>query len=264
MLLDDYYNIIQNSRPKLKFCEHFDDTSPAWNFSRHNHPYIELMYFFEGKGNLEVSGTRMSVSLFDTVVYPAHWEHQEEVVSEKKREIICLWIDLPELELKESIQLKDRDNTLSQIFRLIYLEAKREEPEPLLLEYEMKLLLTLILRNNSENKDHKDELANALQYIHTHFTRKISLEQLADLEHISKSYLSRRFKKHTGMTVITYINHLRIQTAKQLLISTSLSVKEIAYQAGFESAKYFIRTFKALAGESPSSFRNRYKETAKN
>ncbi|HHT64854.1 MAG: helix-turn-helix domain-containing protein [Caldicoprobacterales bacterium] len=262
MFLDDYYKIIQNSRPKLKFCERFDDTSPAWNFSRHNHPYIELMYFFEGKGNLEVSGTRMSISLFDTVVYPAHWAHQEEMISEKRREIICLWVDLPELELKESIQLKDRDNTLSQLFRLIYLEAKREEPEPLLLEYEMKLLLTLILRNNSEGRDHKEELANALQYIHTHFTQKITLEQLADLEHISKSYLSRRFKKLTGMTVITYINHLRIQTAKRLLINSSQSVKEIAYQVGFESTKYFFRTFKSLTGESPSSFRNRHKAAA--
>lgn len=261
MLLDDYYKIIQNSHPKLKFCERFDDTSPAWNFSRHNHPYIELMYFFEGKGNLEVSGTQMSISLFDTVVYPARWEHQEDMISEKKREIICLWVDLPELQLKESIQLQDRDNIFSQIFRIIYLEAKREVPEPLLLEYKMKLLLTLILRNNSEDRGDKDVLANALQYIHTHFAQKITLEQLADLEHISKSYLSRRFKKHTGMTVITYINQLRIQTAKQLLINSTESVKEIAYQVGFESTKYFFSTFKALVGESPSSFRSRYKAT---
>lgn len=262
MKLEDYYKIIQESHPQLKFCERFDDTSPIWNFTRHSHPYIELMYFIEGKGNLEVSGTQMTISLFDTVVYPANWEHQEDLISEKKREVICLWVDLPGLELEEPIKLQDRDNNLSQIFRSIHSEAKREKPEPLLLEYGIKLLLTIILRNNSEAMEHRDVLSNALQYIHARFSEKITLDQLADMEHISKSYLSRLFKRHTGMTVITYINHLRIQTAKRLLISSSESVNEIAYQVGFESIKYFFRTFKALTGESPASFRRRYKSTA--
>jgi len=259
--LDDYYKIIQDSCPKLKFCECFDDTSPTWNFARHSHPYIELMYFIEGKGNLEVSGTQMSISLFDTVVYPAQWEHQEDMICEKKREVICLWVDLPELELEKPIQLHDQDNTVGQIFKIIYREGKREAPEPLLLEYEIKLLLTIILRNNNEAVNRRDVLANALQYIHAHFTKKITLDQLAALEHISKSYLSRCFKQHTGKTVIAYVNQLRIQTAKRLLISSSESANEIAYQVGFESIKYFFRTFKALEGESPASFRRRYKAT---
>lgn len=263
MKLDDYYKIIHESHPQLKFCERFDDTSPIWNFARHSHPYIELMYFIEGKGNLEVSGTQMTISLFDTVVYPANWEHQEDIISEKKREIICLWVDLPGLELEEPIKLHDQENTLSQIFRFIHYEAKREDPEPLLLEYGIKLLLTIILRNNSEAMEHMDVLTKALQYIHARFNEKITLDQLAAMEHISKSYLSRLFKRHTGMTVISYVNNLRIQMAKRLLTSTSESVNEIAYQVGFESTKYFFRIFKTLVGESPASFRRNYKATAK-
>jgi len=259
MELSKYYNIIRDGRPKLKFCEWFDDRSDLWNFSRHSHPYIELMYFCEGKGRLEVSGTQMSISLFDSVVFPARWEHQEEPASERRREIICLWIDLPELELDMPMHMHDKDNMLNHLFKMIYAEAKRENPEPLLLEHMIKLLLTMLLRNQSEIKAREGALAYVLQYIHSHFAEHITLEELAALEHISKSYLSRQFKQQTGMTVVAYINQLRIETAKRLLIGSEMSVNEIAYQVGFESPKYFYRTFKKLTDESPASFRRQYK-----
>ena len=45
------FDIIHNSRPVLRFCEQFDDTNPLWNHSRHSHPYIELLFFLDGKAN---------------------------------------------------------------------------------------------------------------------------------------------------------------------------------------------------------------------
>lgn len=259
MELEKYYKIIHDSQAKLRFCERFDETSCFWNFSRHSHSYLELMYFMEGKGDLEVSGTQMSISLFDTVVYPAGWPHQEAASSEKLREIICLWVDLPGLELEAPIQLHDYDNSISTLFQAIYREAKRETPEPYLLEYTIKLLLTAILRNHSEALSQDGVPAYVLQYLHTHYTERITLDQLAGLEHISKSYLSRQFKRQTGMTVITYVNRLRIEAAKRLLISSDLSVNEVAYQVGFEAPKYFYRIFHKLTDLSPAAFREQYR-----
>lgn len=260
MELKKSYQIIYNSRPKLRFCEQFDETSGLWNFTRHSHPYIELMYFLEGKGTLEVSGTRMSVSLFDTVVYPARWEHQEAASAERLREIICLWIELPELGLEEPIQLHDEENRMFTLFRAIHREAKRERPEPLLLEYFLKILLTEILRSDKQAISGEGFVNHVLQYLHTNYTQRITLGQLSEMEYVSKSYLSRQFKKRTGMTVIGYINALRIEMAKGLLISSDTNVNEIAYQVGFESPKYFYRTFRALVGESPAAFRRRYRK----
>lgn len=254
----DDYQIIRESRPQLKFCERFDDASPIWNFARHSHPYLELMYFAEGRGDLEVSGHKMSVTLYDAVVYPANWPHQEAATTEGRREIICLWVYLPELQLSESIQLHDRNGDLSTLFHTIYREYKRERPEPLILEYLMKLLLTTILRSQRESQGNEGILTCVLQYIHTHYAESITLDQLAAIEHISKSYLSRRFKQQTGRTVISYINHLRIETAKRLLTTTQANVNEIAYQVGFESPKYFHRIFRADTGDTPAGFRKRY------
>ncbi len=259
MKLEEYYKIIHDSQPKLRFCEQFDETSEIWNFSRHSHPYIELMYFLNGKGDLEVSGTQMSISLFDTVVYPARWEHQEAATAEQQREIICLWVDLPELVLEAPIQTRDSEDTIGALFRAVHQEAKRTNPEPYILEYAVKLLLTTILRSQCEDRSRGGFLTYVLQYIHAHYTERITLDQLADLEHISKSYLSRQFKHQTGMTVITYVNRLRIEAAKGLLTATEYSVNEVAYQVGFESPKYFCRAFRSQTGESPAVFRKKYR-----
>lgn len=259
--LEEQYQRIREGRPELRFCERFDDASPIWNFARHSHPYIELMYFAEGRGDLEVSGRRLSIALYDAVVYPANWPHQE-AASAERREIVCLGISLPELELTAPIQLHDRSGDLSTLFSAIHRESKREQPSPLILEYLMKLLFTAILRSQSESRGRDGVLTCVLQYIHTHYAQPITLDQLASMEHISKSYLSRLFKQETGQTAVSYINGLRIETAKRLLTATRAGVDEIAYQVGFGSPKYFHRVFRALTGDTPAGFRKRYGQRA--
>jgi len=258
--LTEYYDIIQQSCPKLHFCERFHETDELWNHARHSHPYIELMYFMDGKGRLEVSGQQLSISLFDTIVYPAGWSHSEEDSPEKQREVICLWVELPELKLQEPIQLHDRNNQIGTLFRMIHEESKNPNAIPQLQEYGIKALLTILLRDRSESPLQEEFLTCVLQYIHNHFAEKITLDDLAALEHISISYLCRQFKRQTGMTVITYINNLRIDTAKRLLLSTNFSVNEIAYQVGFESPKYFYRAFKSVVGDSPAAFCREYRK----
>lgn len=251
------YEIIRDSHPVLKFCRRFDETSSCWDFSRHSHPYLELMFFLEGTASIDISGTQLSVSLYDTVVYPAHCLHLEDPSPDLKREIICLWVDLPELVLEETLQIQDRDNRLANLFLRIHEEYHSECPTPFLLEYELKALLSLALRFAEEGSACR-KLPRAMQYIHIHYTQRISLDTLADLEHISKSYLSRQFKAATGQTVIEYVNHLRIEMAKHLLVTTDGNIADIAYQVGYESPKYFYRTFRRLCAQSPAAFRQQH------
>lgn len=257
--LQDYYKIIEAAKPRLRFCEWFDEDSNMWNFTRHSHPYVELIYYIEGKGDVDISQTNVSFTLYDTVVYPAHQEHQDKKIPERRREIICLWIDIPELVFEEPIRIHERDGILKQAFERVYRENKRENPEPLLLEYGIKTLLMIILREQSESMMGPRLLDCVMEYIKNHYAEKITLDELAALEHISTSYLSRKFKERTGMSVIAYINQLRIDWSKQYLMASALDVNEIAYQVGFDSPKYFHRVFKEQVGESPASFRRKFK-----
>ncbi len=156
------------------------------------------------------------------------------------------------------ILLHEQDGMLRELFKMVYTEEKRKETNPYIVEYLLKLLLTSMIRQAELSSYSNRFVREVIPYIHEHFTEKITLDTLADLAHISVSYLSRRFKQYTGMTVVSYINHLRIEAAKQLLASTDSSASEIAWQVGFESPKYFHRIFKAETGESPSAFRRAY------
>ena len=255
------YEAIYASRPVLHFCERFNEASDIWDFHLHQHPYIELLFFLEGTASIEIAGTQLSVSLFDTVVYPAGCLHREDPSPDLKREVICLWVEMPELVLEAPLQIQDRSGQLSSLFRRIHALHKAGSQPPHLLEYYLKALMTLTLQYASEEQ-RRQVLPHAMQYLHTHFTGPVTLDTLAQLEHISKSYLSRQFKRCTGMTVIAYVHSLRMELAKHLLVTTDDRIAAIADQAGYESPKYFYRTFRAVCGQSPAEFRRTHTRRA--
>jgi len=257
MKLEEYCEIIQKSRPVLKYCERFDQNSNKWDYSQHSHPYIELIYFLEGKMKLTAAGSHMNVSMYDTLVYPADCLHQDGKNLEMDCEIICLWVDIPELVLDKIILMHEHNRNIRDLFLFIYNEQHRENAMPYMVENAVKLLLMAILRDQSELPEGEQFLNQIIQYIDRHYNEKITLDQLSQRIHISKSYLTRRFRQYTGETVVNYINKLRVQYAREMLINTDRNMAEIAWEVGFESPKYFHRVFKRETGESPAGYRRR-------
>lgn len=95
---------------------------------------------------------------------------------------------------------------------------------------------------------------NAIQYIQSHYSEPLSLEDVARAINLSTSYLSSLFSKVLGTTFISYVQSVRIERAKQLL-RTTLKIYEIAALIGYEDEKYFSQVFRKVEGISPSQFR---------
>ncbi|MEE0799886.1 MAG: AraC family transcriptional regulator [Gemmiger sp.] len=95
----------------------------------------------------------------------------------------------------------------------------------------------------------------AADYISDHFTAPLTLDELAARTYLSKFYLSRSFREVTGVGIRTYINLLRLQKARGLLLETALPVSAVAEAVGFESLSYFERIFKRHFGTAPAQFR---------
>ena len=85
--------------------------------------------------------------------------------------------------------------------------------------------------------------------------QEINLENLAAQLNIGYSYFRQMFKKYTGVSPGQYHLQLRIIRAKELLISTNKSIKEIRYELGFQSNYYYSKMFKKKEGMNPSDFR---------
>ena len=85
--------------------------------------------------------------------------------------------------------------------------------------------------------------------------KQFDLEQFAANNNIGYSYFRRMFKNFTGISPRQYFLQLKIMRARELLLTTDKSIKEISYQLGFDSIYYFSRFFKQKTGMSPSEFR---------
>jgi two-component system, response regulator YesN len=88
----------------------------------------------------------------------------------------------------------------------------------------------------------------ALNYLDNHYDEKISLEDVAQKLHLSKHYLCNAFKKATGENMSLYINKLRIEKAKRLLVESDGRIKEIFEEVGYSNQQYFSKVFKKVTG----------------
>jgi len=100
-------------------------------------------------------------------------------------------------------------------------------------------------------------IGRARAFIEARHSEQLSLEDVAREVNISAYYFSRVFRKSIGMTFTEYLARLRVEKVKQLLINPGKRVSEAAFEAGFQSLSQFNRVFLRIAGESPSSHRER-------
>lgn len=92
-------------------------------------------------------------------------------------------------------------------------------------------------------------------YIEQHYDDELSLTILANHFHFSEVYLSRMFKEKTGITLLSYINKIRLNHAYNDLMNTSLTINEIALNHGFKNVKAFNKIFKEYYHDIPSKYR---------
>ena len=98
-------------------------------------------------------------------------------------------------------------------------------------------------------------------YVTKHFREKIYLDEIAETLGISSSYLSRLFKKETGISLQDYVNQVRVERAANLLVYSEEPIPKIAEYFNFPSQSYFGKIFKAHKNMTPRQYREAYKPT---
>ena len=121
-------------------------------------------------------------------------------------------------------------------------------------------LLTLLMESSWHREAHtnapkKMDISLVKSFLDEHYKEKLSLESVASHFFIDKHYLARLFKEQYGVTLVTYLQQVRITHAKRMLRFTDKSIEEIGLECGIGELNYFSRVFKKLEGVSPSEFR---------
>lgn len=106
-----------------------------------------------------------------------------------------------------------------------------------------------------EHVKHVDVLHKAVDYIRQNYMKKISLDDVANHVYLSKSYLSKIFKDEMNCSFTNYVNSIRVEKCKELLLENAVSLADIAALVGFDDQSYFTKVFRKATGASPGQYR---------
>ena len=93
------------------------------------------------------------------------------------------------------------------------------------------------------------------KYMQEHLSEDVSLHILSEEFHLNSQYISQLFRNEIGVNFLTYLTNIRMEHAKKLLLSSSLSIAEVSEQSGYGDYRVFTKVFKKSEGITPSQYR---------
>jgi len=252
-------------------------------FFWHFHPEYELVFFRGADSNRHVGNHLSKFKNSDLVLIGSYIPHlnfdyglktpYEKIVIHMRPDFLDkVSMSTPEFNnIRELLELSKHgiafgEQTKQEIEERVFSISKRSKFDQFLellsiLNHLMEakdkeLLHDKPFKNQHTLKDHL-RLKTIYQFIDNHYQEKITVNQIAQLVRLSDASFCRYFKKMTRLTFTTFVNHYRIEKAKNHLLLDK-NVTETCYLCGFESLSYFNRIFKRVIGKNPQSFKKEH------
>lgn len=158
------------------------------------------------------------------------------------------------------------DINVDQLVEIVDTFTKKNVPdkkiiEVLLSSLSKQIVLFYLLYTKQNEKYGNDIIAKISYYVLENYSSDIRIKDIASYVNYSEFYISHLFSQYYHTTLFNYINNIRINKAKELLINTDFSISKIAMLVGYSSSNYFSTMFKKTTGKTPLSYK---KEKSKN
>ncbi len=257
---------------------HIQNVSHAFQIPVHWHDELEIIYVKKGMLNVTISGEHYTGDTGDAfVVSPGdlHFMGSDtgdvnyytflfplEFVTFQADDLFTQLVMEPLKSGRKVFQIPVGKSIGDLCESLLALHVKQKE-NLLAVQIETKIVLLqflqrmwkngFLIENDTSGRNIIEK--EMISYIQENFANEISLKEFGTQFHLSEKYISRYFKEHFHITLSQYVNHLRLEHARQLLKETMLPVTEVALQSGYANVSYFIRSFKKMYGVSPLKYR---------
>lgn len=231
----------------------------------HEHPFLEVFYYVQGRGVFEIDGKKYTVESGDLLTVNAGKRHKQYSMPGETATCYCFAVtnvhlssaSRPDALSDEGFSIISDDGEL--LSRVLECEKELEAGKPWSLSAasaHLKLLLIEIARRiRPRDKAMANTVAGEVKtYIEGHCTENITLDALCHEFYINKSTLLHSFKREFGTSPLRYLNSYRIELSKKFL-SDGMSVTEAAMNAGFSNPVYFTETFHKITGLRPSAYK---------
>lgn len=244
-----------------------------WHSTLHAHQCAEIFYVVDGEGQFRVEDTVFPVQKDWLVIINSNVEHTETSSSQKPLEYIVMGVAGSDFLLKEqqdsrycaidSVQA-NREILAHMQNILLEMEHKSEYYETMVHDL-LQILSIKLLRSMSVTMPEPPtsrtsmKCAHIKRYIDSHYKENITIDVLAKVAFLNKSYLIHIFTREYGEPPISYLVKRRVEESRYLLAQTDYSISEIGLMMGFSSPSYFSQSFSRIEGLSPKEFRRRAK-----
>lgn len=254
--------------PMKLHCYRGNDTERHW------HPDLELLLVL--RGNIELICDDELIQLHDDDLYAINTNTVHAFRSSEPSIAVSLRIDPQKInDFDKDIRFKCNsaaDNNKGRYYpikrliaELVKANANPSDDNYLRNRSIMYSILFELVKNfrteknNSEinTKKYFERLSDILKYIDDHYREALTLNQLAETQHLSVPYLSSFFDKYLGINFLTYYNELRLEHATNELLLSDDSVETIALNNGFTNPRTFVTLFKRKYGTLPSLYRKK-------
>ena len=244
-------------------CGNFTTLWPTWHSYNVRLDESKMFYITDGEIIIRVKGEEFICREGDMVLIPSGTTHDfylSEKLSAKKYwfhfSLNCESTSVFE-RFRLPIRLSVSDGEIEKLFEKATATVKNECDALLQISAITQLVSYYI---NAAGKRVRgiegDEIDRVLRYIGDNISRDFSLTSLSEMVHLSPNYFVRKFRERMGISPMKYISLARLERAKSLLSGTDMRIGEIMERIGIYDAAYFSRSFKALTGYSPRTFRD--------
>ena len=254
------------SRPPLKFVHGMRHTvSQGWCCDVHEHREIEIVFHPRGRGTSRAAGesdTRFEAG--DVVVYAAGQPHDQ--VMDSPGDDFCVQIELPARggavpRCGFHVAAIEEPSLLEDLRALSQDRVRVSGGEQTILNLRATSVLCALIQLASarqplnEDRGPKRHVEDAERYIRTNFAAIRSLREVAAGCGVGYDHLRHLFKSSRGRSLVQYVNEVRMERSKTLLVHSRLPLKQIATMCGFRDEYYFSAVFRKHVRLPPGRYR---------
>lgn len=245
---------------KLLHIGHLDP-SPRWRIAAHQHAFHELIVPVRGRMTLRCPEGRFTILAGDILIYPAGMAHEEESDPADPVESFFLSLTGSPVRGRSLLRRHDHSGRMRQLIR--WLHADQYAKDRLAREERAALFQALLVRFFREDQGPEPELALQIRaFVRGHLGERLTLDRLAKEARMSRYYFVRTYHRLTGRPPMKDVCRLRLEYARDLIITTKLPLKEIAIKAGLGTPYALSRLFHRAFGMPPGAFRRSLNEPA--
>lgn len=239
-----------------EFVRHRPKYHQATELTRMILPYIDITYVIEGEIHYELNDEPITVKSGEAIVFPpgsARYRPQGKTFSRYDSFNVIL-PDNFQVPIKGVIKNAFSSDTLYMI-EAIKKACQSTSPNKMDKCLSIFLYLYYQLVEIACDNETNPHVKNIKQYISDHLFEPITLDMIAAETHLVDRYICSLFKKHTGMSIIEYINSEKIDLAKRLLTANNIPLYQVAEECGFANYNYFTQVFKKFTGVTAGTYR---------